>query len=470
MSRARTLVVVVAALLSVALLGAARAHLRSLPASEPAPCRRVVDARAPAAPAASEPAPPPIPTILWMTGDVLLDPAFRRSAGASGDPAETYASMIAPVAEHWRADGDAATVIVNLESPVATLRREPDAYLDDAEEIFARTGHRRIPSPLNAPASLLDALVFAGVDAVDLANNHALDQDRAGLGETLDAARAHGLVTLGAGRNDAEARTPQLYGEPGKRIAVLATFVRDRPEPPWLAADAPRLSIVEERTMREVRHAAEVSDAVVVIVHVVAELLARPTPATRLLANELVAEGADVVLVHGPHVIAPVERVESGGRSGLVAFSLGNFVSDMGKNAGPGRTRRSGDHVGVLGDDKWHDARTRSGLVVRLSLARGEPIDVAFLPTWMQSDRWLLDHGLARPPITFTVAPLAACGPPLELRATWPSEAYDTMQAWVAWHRDAALATARLTSPECARCVDAAPCRWRGEPRLLRPK
>jgi hypothetical protein len=406
--------------------------------------------------------------VLWLTGDLLLDPAFRRSGGASGDPAETYSAMFAPVAKHWRADGDAATVIVNLETPVATLRREPDAYLDDAEEIFATTGHRRIPSPLNAPVSLLDALVRSGVDGVDLTNNHALDQDRAGLGETLDAARAHGLQTLGAGRSDGEARAPRFYGDRGARLAVLTTFVRDRPEPPWLPASEPRLSVVDERTVDDVRRAAEESDAVVVVVHVVAELLARPTLGTRVLAAELVAAGADVVVVHGPHVIAPVERVESRGRSGLVAFSIGNFVSDMGKDARPGRADARGMPAAGLGDDKWHDPRTRSGLVVRIALAPGRPIDVAFLPTWMHSDRWLLDHGLARPPITFSVEPLAACGPPLELRAAWPPEGAAAMQDWVGRNRDAALETAGLTSPQCARCVDGAPCRWRGEAQLLR--
>lgn len=473
-SRVRAAVLMVALLASVALVATARAPLQPragprLGAADGARGGAAAPARA-STPPAAERADPPVPTVLWLTGDVLLDPAFRRSGAASGNPAETYASMIAPVARHWRADGDAATVIVNLESPVATLRREPDAYLADAEQIFARTGHRRIPSPLNAPESLLDALARAGVDVVDLANNHALDQDRVGLGETLDAAHARGLGTIGAGRSDAEARAPRLFGHAGARIALLATFVRDRAEPPWLSATEPRLSVVDERTLDDVRYAAALGDAVVVVVHVVAELLARPTPATRVLAAELVAAGADVVVVHGPHVIAPVERVESGGRSGIVAFSIGNFISDMGKDARPGRHDAARDRALDDGDEKWRDPRTRAGLVVRIALEPGAPIEVSFLPTWMHSDRWLLDQGLARPPITFTVEPLAACGPPLTLRAAWPPEGCDAMQAWVARHRDAALATARLVSGECERCVDGARCRWRGEAHLLRAR
>lgn len=470
-SRTRLAAVILAALASVVLIAAARSHFQSSSSAVAAPSRRAPAAPsvAPGTPADAAPpesAPRATPTVIWMTGDVLLDPAFRRSGAASGDPAEAYASMIAPVAKHWRADGDEATVIVNLESPVATLRREPDAYVDQAEEIFERTGHRRIPSPLNAPQSLLDALARSGVDAVDLANNHALDQDRAGLAETLDAAQARGLTTLGAGRSDADARAPRLYGPPGARIAVLATFVRDRAEPAWLSANEARLSVVDARTIDEVRRAAETSDAVIVAVHVVAELLARPTPGTRELVAALIAAGADLVVVHGPHVIAPVERIESGGRSGIAAFSIGNFVSDMGKEARPGRD--DPPRAGEAAADKWHDPRTRSGLVVRVALAPGAPLDVAFLPTWMHSDRWLIDQGLARPPITFSVEPLAACGPPLQLRAAWPPEGYDAMESWVARHRDAALATAGITSAACARCTDGAPCRWRGDAHLLR--
>ena len=426
-------------------------------------------ATAPAGTAREEAATAP-PTVLWLTGDVLLDPAFRRSGAASGDPAEAYAAMIAPVAKHWRADGESATVIVNLESPVATTRREPDSYLANAEEIFARTGHRRVPSPLNAPPSLLDALMRMGVDGVDLANNHALDQNREGLGETLDAAHASGLATLGGGRTDEEARAVRSYGAPGARVGILATFVRDAPEPADLGLAVPRLNIVDERTLDDVRHAAETNDAVVVVVHVVAELLARPTPGTRALASDLVAAGADLVVVHGPHVIAPIERVESGGRAGLVAFSVGNFVSDMGKDARPGRRASAARNARDATEDKWHDARTRSGLVVRVSLAPGTALDVSFLPTWMHNDRWLIDHGLARPPITFTVEPVAACGPPLALRSAWPPEGDAAIEAWVAEERDAAIATAGLFSEECARCTPGAQCRWRGEAHLLRAR
>ena len=469
-SRVRTLSWVVVALASALLVAAVHARLG---ARTPPPVARAE--RAPA-PTVAPSAPVDIaaaraaPTVLWVTGDVLLDPSFRRSGAAAGDPAEIYAAMVAPVAKHWREDGDAATVVVNLESPVATLRREPDAYLADAEAIFAETGHRRIPSPLNAPESLLAALSRAGVDVVDVANNHALDQDRAGLGETLDAAHAHGLVTLGGGRGDDDARRALMLGERGARIALLATFVRDHGEPSRLGPSEPRLDVVDARTLDEVRRAAAESDAVVVVVHVVAELLSRPTPSTRLLAAALVAAGADAVIVHGPHVIAPVERVESGGRSGVVAYSLGNFVSDMGKDARPGRISPERSRASEPDLDKWHDPRTRSGLAARISLTPGEPLDVAFLPTWMHSDRFLLDQGLARPPITFTVEPLAACGPPLALRTTWPREASLEMQTWVAWHRDTALDTARLSSAECARCASEAPCRWLGEALLLRPR
>jgi poly-gamma-glutamate synthesis protein (capsule biosynthesis protein) len=68
---------------------------------------------------------------------------------------------------------------------------------------------------------------------------------------------------------------------------------------------------------------------VVVSVHWGNEYQHLPTKRQRDLARALVAAGCDVILGHHPHVLQPVELLEAEGRTALVAYSLGNFISNQ---------------------------------------------------------------------------------------------------------------------------------------------
>jgi poly-gamma-glutamate synthesis protein (capsule biosynthesis protein) len=273
------------------------------------------------------------------------------------------------------------------------------------------------------------------VTTVSLANNHALDQTRDGLGETIDAARAAGLGTLGAGRSRDEAEAPLLVGASGVRVAVLAVFLRDNPEPA-LPDGTPRLATVDPEMLAAVRRVRQSADVVVVVVHVVAELETRPSPALRMLVDHLVDMHVDAVIAHGPHVVAPVERI---GRT-TVAWSIGNLLSDMGHAASP-RAHHIDEH------DKRQTPRTRAGLVARIEAREGEPPRVGFLPIFVRTDAFLVGHGLAGGPTDYRVVPLRARGHAMDLPRSWPEELHAASDAWLDAQRDALLRTARLRAP-----------------------
>lgn len=385
------------------------------------------------------------PTVIWIGGDVLLSGAMRRSARRDGDPAAGFAEMLAPTAVHWGADGPAAFVLVNLEMPVAARRR----VSNDAFRHLKRDDSR-VPAPLNAPPWLLDGLRRAGVDGVMLANNHALDQERQGLAETIDAARRAGLVVTGAGRAPHHG-WPLVLGDGDSRTAVLAFFEKDFPEPELGRGEA-GLSVLGPGSAERVRAAAHDHAAVVVVVHVVAELVDRVKRSWRPWAQELARAGADVIALHGTHVPGPVETLRVGGRDVVVAWGLGNLVSDMGMRARPGRDPSAPA-------DKWSEPATREALLLRVEVSGGE-VDARLLPTWMAHDRYLLhNHALQAEHPTFRLLPLAACGRPVDLPGRWPDDPHAEMLEWVAERRDHLIDTAGL---------DPASCRD-GEVMLLRP-
>ncbi|MDP3232168.1 MAG: CapA family protein [Myxococcales bacterium] len=232
--------------------------------------------------------------------------------------------------------------IVNLETPV-TRREQKEVK----EMLF------------NAPPELLAGLKSSGVDVATFANNHCLDMHPEGITNTRDALDEIGLLTAGAGRTEAEAWTPLILEKNGIRIALIAVsrwlnkfHNKGGPNDPHV----PVVPYLEEpigggRTFDEffthVRETAKTVDAVVVAIHWGAEYVHEPMSYDRELARGILDAGAIAVIGHHPHVLQPVtpQRLRDG-RIGLVAFSLGNLVSNQDYDVADG-TKRDGLLLGL---------------------------------------------------------------------------------------------------------------------------
>lgn len=220
---------------------------------------------------------------------------------------------------------------------VAPVLRGADVTLVNLETPIG--GHAPGESPVysgyplfNAPPVLIDALVEAGVDVVQTANNHCLDRGEPGLYTTLEHLHAAGLQTAGtyasqAARDDGAARVRLTDGA---AIAVLAYTYGTNGEPmpegkPWT------VNWIDEPLMRaDIAAARAWADLVIVGVHWGREYRHAPEPEMVRLARSLVDGGADIVWGHHPHVVQPHERHRApDGRDGLILYSLGNFVSNQ---------------------------------------------------------------------------------------------------------------------------------------------
>ena len=183
---------------------------------------------------------------------------------------------------------------------------------------------------LQAPPALAYHLAAVGVDVVSLANNHSLDRGLRGLQATLASLREAGVRAVGARIDGSPFEALRLDVE-GVRVSVLAaTDRRSRSQAAFAAGAAldRRSFATLERTL-PVRVAAErgegAADVVVVSLHWGQELAPSPSTRQRRLATALLDAGAQVVVGHHPHVVQPI----AAGAAGLVAFSLGNLLSDQ---------------------------------------------------------------------------------------------------------------------------------------------
>lgn len=199
--------------------------------------------------------------------------------------------------------------MVNLESAITTRGTpEPKLY------------HFR------TPPQALDALRRSGIDAVTMANNHAVDYGPQGLADSIAAAHTSPIPVVGIGANDTEAYRPYITKVNGVRLAVLAASqiqdltnaqFRAGPGRPGIAS-----ALDPARLVNAVRAARARADVVVVYLHWGTEGQSCPGPEQRSIAAQLSAAGATAVVGTHAHVML------GSGMLGptYVAYGLGNFL------------------------------------------------------------------------------------------------------------------------------------------------
>lgn len=168
------------------------------------------------------------------------------------------------------------------------------------------------------------ALHGAGFDLLNLANNHAMDQGREGLLDTVDILADAGIKSLGAGKSRSEARKPVFIEKGGVRVGFLG-YSDFPPEGYIYDEDKADVARPDLKTLgEEVRADAEDCDVLVVSFHWGKEFDHYPGKMQQELAHAAVDNGADIVIGHHPHVLQGIENY----KGKLIFYSLGNFVFD----------------------------------------------------------------------------------------------------------------------------------------------
>ncbi|NNM45089.1 CapA family protein [Knoellia koreensis] len=177
-----------------------------------------------------------------------------------------------------------------------------------------------------APASALETVKGAGIDAVSMANNHGVDYGPVGLQDTLAAKKTSPIPIVGIGADEDEAFAPAVLEAKGLEVAVFGadqvwemTLARYAAGPGkgGVASSTP-----STRIAAAVRAAAAKYDLVVVFLHWGTDYQKCPDALSTQTAQALEAAGADIIVGGHSH------RVNGAGWLGraYVDYGLGNFV------------------------------------------------------------------------------------------------------------------------------------------------
>lgn len=200
--------------------------------------------------------------------------------------------------------------ILNLETPVTTRG----------------IGAKNKQFVFKAHPDALKAMKNAGVDAVNVANNHTLDQGAQGLLDTLEHLKANKISFAGAGKNSSEAYAPVYIERKGIKIALFG-FSRVLPELSWNArADRPGIAGVYnddvKLAVKSIQDARKKADLILVVAHWGKERVTVPDSNQTSLAHAFIDAGADLVVGGHPHVLQGVEQY----KGKWIAYSTGNLV------------------------------------------------------------------------------------------------------------------------------------------------
>ena len=275
------------------------------------------------------PAPVSTATIL-STGDLLMHKKVINS-GKQEDGSYDFESIFRYIAPYT---GKADYAVANLETTLC-----------GTDKGFAYSGNPKF----NCPDALVDSARDAGFDMLLTANNHSMDTTIVGYKRTLEVVREKGLATLGTYLTPDEQKWTMLDIN-GIKIGVMCFCYSDGfapngnpvlnynevPEPGLLSYftyDKLPEFYAQVQTYLDEMKAAGV-EATLVYMHWGEEYKLSANKDQQAMAQKLCDMGVDAIVGSHPHVLEPVDLLQSTtdpGHATVVLYSLGNAVSNQRK-------------------------------------------------------------------------------------------------------------------------------------------
>lgn len=265
---------------------------------------------------------------------------------------------------------------------------EADYAIANLETTLAGEKEKFTGFPIfNSPDEILDALIYSGFNLLSAANNHILDKGASGLIRTAKVVKNKGFDLMGI-KEKAEDKSyvvKEIKGikfgftnyvfETDKKgnvrtlnslkIPNTALELFDRFNYSELEKDYKKM---QDRIKEMKSQGAEV---IIFSMHWGNEYERKPNDHQKKIANKLADMGVDVIIGGHPHVLQPMEYIDSkvSNKKTLVLYSLGNFLSNQRREIINNKYPEDGIIVNI-------DFKKQGASGVELE-------SVSYIPTWV---------------------------------------------------------------------------------------
>ncbi|MCI7293683.1 MAG: CapA family protein [Butyricimonas virosa] len=215
--------------------------------------------------------------------------------------------------EYAQLYGDILPIIREADYSITNL----EAPLIEKGTPIAKTGPN-----LKAPIKSIEALKFAGISMVTLANNHIMDYGEEGLLLTMDLCKKNNIDYIGVGKKLEEAQEVKYVLIKNTKIAFINVAENE-----WSTTDGDKMGanpLNEVDVYYQILEAKRNSDSVILIIHGGHETYELPSPRMKRLYRWFIDLGVDAVIGHHTHCFSGDEVY----KGKPIVYSLGNFIFD----------------------------------------------------------------------------------------------------------------------------------------------
>jgi poly-gamma-glutamate synthesis protein (capsule biosynthesis protein) len=217
---------------------------------------------------------------------------------------------------------------------------EADIAIGNLEVTLAGPPYTGYPA-FSSPDQLAVACKNAGFDYLATANNHSADKGKRGVIRTINVLDSLGIPHTGTFLNSSARDTlsPLLIKRNGKSIALLNyTYGTNGIK----VAEPVIINMLDKGKITSdiIKAQEKDADLIILFLHWGTEYDTIPSKSQTDLAEYFFSAGADIIIGSHPHVIQKMVWMKStdGVKDRLIAYSLGNFVSNQRKTRTDGGT------------------------------------------------------------------------------------------------------------------------------------
>lgn len=200
----------------------------------------------------------------------------------------------------------------------------------------------------NTPPAYIEGLIKNNFKILSLANNHAFDQDLAGLEYTIQYLDKNNIKHIGAGNTLEEAWAPAFVEQNGIKICFIgASYASINDNGKTTNNYVARIEDLEN-LKSSIQNIKSTCDFIIATMHAGTEYTTKPNQAQIDFAHSAIDFGADMVIGHHPHWVQEIEKYcpsfpSSPGEEKMpegqmrlncqnpkyIFYSLGNFIFDQ---------------------------------------------------------------------------------------------------------------------------------------------